>query len=105
MEVVRWAILATALPQAPQSLLEQILTDGDLDVLGRADFMLRNNELRCELACFGKDFTDQDWYSGQIKFVEAHTYFTASARALRHTGQLENINIMKNRLKEFPSTT
>src|SRR6266536_2303068 len=46
VEIVRWAILATALPQAPQNVLEQILTDADLDVLGRDAFMKRSDDLR-----------------------------------------------------------
>lgn len=90
IEIVRWAILATALPQAPTTLLEEILTDADLDILGRDDFMLRNGHLRQELAFFGRNYSDAEWYTGQLKFVESHTYFTASARALRNEGQAKN---------------
>jgi uncharacterized protein len=100
-EIVRWAILATALPQAPTSLLEEIMTDADLDVLGRRDFMQRNGDLRRELAYLGKEFTDEQWYSGQLKFLEEHKYFTASARSLRDTQKLRNIEELRNRLEEF----
>jgi uncharacterized protein len=99
VEIVRWAVLATALPQAPQNLLEKILTDADLDVLGRDDFMFLNDNLRRELAFYGKDYSDRDWYSGQIKFIESHAYFTSSARALRDAGQRKNINELKKRLE------
>jgi uncharacterized protein len=99
VEIVRWAILATAIPQYPQSLLERILTDADLDVLGRDDFMLTNDNLRRELALFGQEFSDLDWYSRQLQFLEAHTYFTDSARALRDTGQLKNIRMLEKKLK------
>lgn len=101
VEVVRWAILATALPQAPQNVLEQILTDADLDVLGRGDLLLRNDDLRRELAYFGQEFTDHEWCRSQIKFLEAHTYFTASAHALRDDGKLENLRLLKKSLKAF----
>jgi uncharacterized protein len=101
VEIVRRAILATALPQSPQNLLEQILADADLDVLGRDDFMLLNQKLRHELALLGKEFDDSEWYTSQIEFMESHTYFTASARKLREAGQLENIGELKTRLAKL----
>lgn len=101
VEIVRWAILATALPQSPKTVLEKILTDADLDVLGRDDFMFRNDKLRREIAFFGKEFTDRDWYVGQLKFVQTHTYFTASARTLWNAGQLKNIADLKHILEEL----
>ena len=101
VEIVRWAILATALPQSPTSLLEEILADADLDVLGREDFMQRNQDLRRELSLLGKEFTDEQWYTRQIQFVEEHQYFTASARSSRDTQKSLNIAVLKNRLKEL----
>ena len=101
VEVVRWAILATALPQSPTSLLEEILADADLDVLGREDFMQRNQDLRAELALLGKEFTDTEWYTRQIQFVEQHQYFTASARSSRDMQKSLNIAVLKNRRKEL----
>jgi len=103
VEIVRWAILATILPQDPQNLLEQILTDADLDILGRDDFMLRNGELRHELAFFGKEYTDREWYTQQLKFLESHTYFTASARTLRDAGKLKNIRELMDKLEKSNS--
>jgi len=95
LEIIRGAILATRLPQSPQNLVEQILADADLDVLGRDDFIQRNGNLRRELALLGENFSDEEWYTGQIRFMEAHTYFTASARKLRVAGQLKNIRKMR----------
>ena len=95
VEIVQHAILATALPQSPQNLLEQILVDADLDVLGRDDFMLLNGNLRRELSLYGREFRDREWYTSQIEFIESHTYFTASARKLRDAGQLKNIGELK----------
>lgn len=99
IEIVRWAILATALPQAPNNLLEEILVDADLDVLGRKDFMQRNGDLRGELAFLGKEFTDEEWYTSQLKFITGHTYFTAAARSLRDAQKLLNIEELKNILE------
>lgn len=99
IEIVRWAILATALPQAPNNLLEEILVDADLDVLGRKDFFQRNADLRRELAFLGKEFTDEQWYTSQLKFLEGHTYFTASARSLRDAQKLLNIVELKKSIE------
>ena len=99
IEIVRWAILATALPQTPNNLLEEILVDADLDVLGRKDFMQRNGDLRRELAFLGKEFTDEQWYTSQLKFIEGHQYFTASARSLRDAQKLINIAELRNTLE------
>jgi len=63
--------------------------------------MLRNGNLRRELAFFGQEFTDTQWLSEQLRFVEFHTYFTASARALRNAGQAKNVADMKQRLEEI----
>lgn len=101
VEIVKWAVLATILPQDPQNLLEKILTDADLDILGRDDFISRNGELRHELAYLGREYTDREWYSRQLKFLESHTYFTASARSLRDAGKLKNIRKLRNRLEEI----
>lgn len=100
VETVRWAILATALPQSPTNLLEQILTDADLDVLGSESYVRRNNDLRYELACFGKTFTDEQWYRSQLKFIEGHSYFTASAHSLRDRQKSKNILELKKTMTE-----
>jgi len=100
IETIRWAILATALPQSPKNLLEEILTDADLAVLGREDFLTYNENLRGELKLLGKEFTDEQWYTGQVKFIEEHTYFTASARKLWDTNQAKNTFNLKKKLEE-----
>jgi uncharacterized protein len=100
IEVVRWAILATALPQDPQNHLEQILCDADLDVLGRDDFRPRNADLRRELAGMGKTFTDVEWYTGQLKFLLGHTYFTESAHALRDAQKSVNVEALRKALQQ-----
>jgi hypothetical protein len=63
--------------------------------------MLRNSNLRRELAFFGQEFTDLQWFSDQLRFLEPHTYFTASARALRDAGQAKNVVALKKKLEEI----
>ena len=99
VEIVRSAILATALPQSPHSRLEEILTDADLLNLGRDSFKRRNADLRLELASFGKVYSDREWFLAQVKFLEGHTYFTASARSLGDAQKSVNIAEMRKALE------
>jgi uncharacterized protein len=101
IQTVRNVIIATVIPQSPKTILGQIMADADLDVLGRDDFMIRNANLRRELAFFGQEFTDLQWFSDQLRFLETHTYFTASARALRDAGQAKNVAELKKKLGEI----
>jgi uncharacterized protein len=98
IQTIKGIILATIVPQNPLNHLEQIMADADLDVLGRTDFMQTNENLRRELAFFGKEFTDLEWFSGQLEFVETHRYFTETARSMRNETKAQNILDMKKRL-------
>ena len=100
VQIAKGIILATLVPPSPKTILEEIMADADLDVLGRDDFMFRNNNLRRELAFFGQDFTDTQWFSGQLKFIESHVYFTATARKLRNEVHAQNVAELKKKLKE-----
>ena len=101
IQTVRNIIMATVLPQSPQTILDRIMADADLDVLGRDDFMLHNGNLRRELAAFGQEFSDLQWFSDQLRFLETHAYFTVSARALRDAGQARNVTELKKTLEEI----
>lgn len=99
IQAISGMILATRLPQTPRSPLEQLLADADLDVLGRDDFLVRNQALRKELAAFGTTMTDAQWYEGQINFLENHRYWSASARKRRDEGKQQNIARLTRCLK------
>ncbi len=91
-------IAATRLPQSPQNLLEEILADADLDVLGREDFWVRSNHLRQELTILGRKTTQRQWYQTQLKFLEDHYYFTSQAKALRQAAKQTHIHVLKELL-------
>ncbi len=100
IHTVQSIIMATAIPQSAKTVLERIMADADLDVLGRDDFLLRNGNLRRELAFHGQEFSDVQWFGGQLKFVEGHSYFTPSARALRDAGQAINAAALRRQLEK-----
>jgi len=94
--MVKGMIMATRLPQKPQNHLEEIVADADLDLLGRADYFIRNRKLRMELALEGHLYSDENWYRNQLFFLQNHRYFTAAARRLRSAQKHENIKQLYN---------
>jgi uncharacterized protein len=91
VQVISGIIMATKMPQSPRTLLEEIMADADLGVLGREDFFTRNRLLRAEMASFGRPSSDEEWYSDQLKFMQEHRYFTAAGRAMYGTNKRRNI--------------
>lgn len=101
--VIEGIILATKLPQSPHNLLEQVMADGDLDGLGRDNFLARGLNLRSEQAEFGRRLTDEQWYLEQIHFLQAHRYWTRSAQTLREPQKQENIATLNRLLTRIRS--
>jgi len=93
-------ILATHLPQSPRNLLEEILADADLDVLGREDFLERGEHLRQELIALGKLNPTEQWNQRQLDFLRQHRYFTPQAIALRQAAKLSYIAAIEEMLRK-----
>ena len=100
IEIIMGIIIATRLPQMPHNLLEEIMADADLDVLGCEEFLEYNELLRCERLVLGQPQTPCEWYDEQIVFIEQHTYFTDAARELREEGKQRNILKLQRLLQE-----
>ncbi len=104
IERIAGMIRATKLPQSPTNLLEQILADADLDVLGSDDFFERNTLLRTEMANFGGAMTDEGWFANQLKFVQSHCYWTSAAAQLRNDGKQRSIATLSDKLAHTKRT-
>ncbi|MEL1244761.1 HD domain-containing protein [Flavobacterium sp. DGU11] len=91
-------IMATQLPQNPNSLAGQIICDADLDYLGRDDFFEVGEGLYQEMLYAGVVANEKEWDAIQIKFLENHSFFTPTSIALRNTKKQENLNRLKARL-------
>ncbi len=100
IEIIAAMILATVLPQSPHTLLECLVADADLAILGQDHFLERNTSLRTELAATGKIYTDIAWYRSQLKFLQGHHYWTASARSCFDAQKAENIAAFATFLSE-----
>ncbi|PCI94368.1 MAG: hypothetical protein COB15_14335 [Flavobacteriales bacterium] len=94
-------IKATKVPQKPSNHLQQIICDADLDYLGGDEFHVIADKLKRELTERDIITSDKQWDELQIKFLEAHTYFTKTAIKLRRNNKLARLEEVKERLKTY----
>ena len=79
IKIVEGLIMSTKIPQKPETELEKIICDADLDYLGRDDYYPISNTLFQELKSLGKIKTQAEWNALQVGFLEAHKYHTSYA--------------------------
>jgi hypothetical protein len=89
-------IMATRIPQQPKNYLEEIICDADLDYLGRDDFYPIGKTLYHEWKAFGFVRDEEDWNKKQVRFLEAHHYFTDSSIVLRASKKAEHLAQLKS---------
>ena len=101
VEIVEGMILATKIPQEPNNHLEEILCDADLDYLGREkeEFDKISTSLAQELIDMKILKSINHWDPIQVKFLEAHQYFTKTCIQTRRPGKIERLREIKDRLK------
>jgi uncharacterized protein len=83
IEVVKGLVLATQTPQSPQTLLQRILCDADLDYLGRDDYPEISEMLFEELQGMNGIKSPEEWRRLQIDFLRGHQFHTPYAKAHR----------------------
>jgi len=83
IETVRGLVMATKIPQNPETDLQKIICDSDLDYLGRKDYVEISSKLNQELKSTGVIKTREDWIELQIRFLKSHTFHTDFARKNR----------------------
>jgi ligand-binding sensor domain-containing protein/class 3 adenylate cyclase/predicted metal-dependent HD superfamily phosphohydrolase len=101
IDIIDGLIKSTEIPQSPNTLLQQIMCDADLDYLGRDDFHDIASLLRRELREHGKIDSDKLWDEIQVKFLTAHTYFTKSAIDTRQDKKMKHLEEIKEKLKTY----
>lgn len=93
-------IAVTQLDHQPATLLERIMKDADLDVLGRPDFFRKNASLLKELRVHSQlNVSSLEWYCEQFMFLHQHRYFTDAAHRLRNEQKQQNIMKMQALLR------
>jgi adenylate cyclase len=87
-------IEATKRLRKPQSRLEEILLDADMNYLSRADFVTLSKAFFNELYERNKIGNKEEWLRMQIVLLSNHKYYTSVANMLRDVSpehQIENI--------------
>jgi predicted metal-dependent HD superfamily phosphohydrolase len=106
IEKIQKMILATDLAREPKTLAEKILCDADLDHLGREDFLELDGKLREGRGARGLDVSDDvKWYTGTLKIIKNHHYYTESQIKLRENKKQENIKKLLNNLDNIKPGT
>ncbi len=100
MAAIKGMIMATKLPQSPQTKLEMILADADLEYLGTDLFLEIGNRLYEELKTKNNTLSINEWNTLQIKFLTNHSYFTSYCKQFRDPLKTKNLQELKdNQLK------
>ncbi|MGB5189874.1 MAG: hypothetical protein WBN54_07395, partial [Robiginitalea sp.] len=76
-------------------LYEQILSDADLDYLGREDYPQLSEALYQEFLHFGVVENQTDWLDVQIRFLEGHQFQTDWAKNNRTENKQKVIDGLK----------
>ncbi len=99
-------ILATKMPTQPQSLLEEILCDADLNHLGKKSYWERCSRVRQELVTVRNIvMSDAEWVDFELKFLHQHHFYTAAAKALYSKRKQKHIQqLMKQKARLNPDS-
>lgn len=82
----------------PDDILQLLICDSDLYHLGGEDFFVKGENLRRELAEYGKANSPTEWLKIQLDFQLGHSYFTNAAKSLRNEGKERNIKKLREAL-------
>ncbi len=95
-------ILATESAVQPTNILEKIMCDADHDYFGRHDYVKIAVSLRKELAIFEREYSDIEWLTMQINYLEnKHQYYTPTAIKTRQHMKDAQLLKLKTSLKKL----
>ena len=89
--MVKGMIMATRVPQKPQTKLEEILADADLEYLGTQNFKPVSDLLFKEKKHLNSNLSLKEWNAIQRDFLESHVYHTDYCRKHKEPKKVENM--------------
>ena len=102
IEMIQKMILATDLAVKPQTHVEKILCDADLDHFGREDLFELDGKLREGRRIRGLDVNDDlKWFQGTLAVITNHQYYTESQKKLRDKQKQKNIKKLLTKLEKI----
>lgn len=91
-ELVKSAITATCMPQAPVNKIEEVLCDADLAHLANKSFMEKTALLRREWHAVGpREYSDEEWIKENVEFISKHQYFTRYGQEVLEKKKRKNL--------------
>lgn len=104
-EQIAACIMATALPQCPTNLLEEIICDADLSHLGKDIYWDRCGRMRQELLLTQSVMmSEQEWFKFELNFMNAHQYHSTVGTQLYIRGKEKHIKqLLKQQSRLYPT--
>lgn len=100
IESVVKLIRVTRADRVPETLLEEIIKDADLDYLGRSDYVNLSHQLYLEMVGNGINLKEEQWLQAQYDFIKNHKYYTSTAKRLRQVNKVRQLDKLKMVLEE-----
>ncbi|MAB49153.1 MAG: HD family phosphohydrolase [Flavobacteriaceae bacterium] len=98
VDIICGMIMATKIPQHPQTHLEKILADADLEYLGTKHFKTVSELLYKELKHYNPNLTRSEWNSIQINFMQNHQYHTKFCRRYKAFRKQKHLEELKKQI-------
>jgi len=99
IEIIQSIIMATALPQSANTILEKIMCDADLCHFGSSNFISLSNSLWRELIEFGYTISKDQWNKNTLDFLNSHLYWTKTASTEWNKVKKDNIKKLLEQIK------
>lgn len=102
LNIVTACILATKMPQNPQTLAEKIICDADLYHLGLESYIFKNERLRAEWEeYFSLKYSDEEWYAINVQFLENQKYHTWFGKTVLKNRKDLNCTMLMERYAKY----
>ncbi len=99
IKIVQSIIIATEPDRQPQSLLEQIIKDADMDNLWREDFFDISDRLKQERETIQNiKIKDPDWHHASLDVIEWHKFYTPTQIRERNAKLQKNTQKLKEKI-------
>lgn len=96
IQIIRNNIMATKMPQKPETKLEKILCDADMSHLGKKIYWERCGRVRQELTLTKNEtMSEPEWIDFELKFISHQAYHTEVAKKLYDNRKQKHIRQLK----------
>jgi uncharacterized protein len=101
IEIICGMIMATKIPQRPNTHLEEIIADADLEYLGTNKFEEIGRTLFEEIKLFLDVESERQWNIIQLNFLRSHHYFTPFCKEHRESEKQKHLKIIEKIVADY----